>query len=100
MKPFSINLCKNQFKYYEAVKWLTNPMGQRGSGRTYLMAIAFIEHSLNFNMSVPIYNHDNNFVTQQEMLKRISDIIVDQKGLYLKIENAQGHVPTIYVKRK
>lgn len=100
MKPLSINLSKKQSEYYAAIKWLTNPMGPRGSGRTHLMAVTFIEHSLYFKMAIPIYNHGDNAYTKQEMLKRISDIVGDQKDLCLEIKNINSSTPTIHVKRK
>lgn len=38
-----IKLSEEQKKYHEAVKWLLDPVGNRARGRTFLMAMVFIE---------------------------------------------------------
>lgn len=78
-------LSKEQKDYYKAISWLTNPMGPRGSGRSYLMALAFIEHSLSFKIWVKINNHENNTYSTPEMLRLIINIVGKTKKLSLKI---------------
>jgi len=50
-----IKLTKDQQNKYEGIKWLTDPMGPRGSGRTYLLALSFISHAIYYGMWINIY---------------------------------------------
>jgi hypothetical protein len=49
-----------QKRHFETVVWLTNPMGPRGVGRTQLMALSFIQHSLYCGDWVRVYDHNYN----------------------------------------
>jgi len=100
MKPITIELTPDQAQKYEAIKWLLNIFGPRGSGRTHLMAMAFIEHSLNFDTDIEIFNHDQGFRGTREIMHRIQNIVSSHDGLVLSIKNPQGNRPIIRVKRE
>ena len=36
-----MKLSKEQIKHYESIKWLLDPIGPRGMGKTQLMAMVF-----------------------------------------------------------
>jgi len=97
MKEFKIELPKGQKTKLETILWLTNPMGPRGSGRTYLLALSFIMHSLNYRTWVTIYNHDTHHNSKQELLSQIERIVYSITGATLKIKNMHRNKPEILV---
>jgi len=80
MKELKISLTKEQAKHFESIQWLTNPMGPRGSGRTYLLALSFIVHSLNFRTWVIIYDHEYPN-TKRDLVHQIERIVFGIKNI-------------------
>jgi len=78
------NLTVGQSNHYPAISWLLNPLGPRGTGRTRLMALAFIEHSLNHSIWISIYDHTPN--NSIDLLQQIKIIINNCPSLELKIK--------------
>ena len=65
-----INLTEEQKKHYESIKWLIS--GPLATGRTTLLAWAFIEHAVeNPEESIKIYDHIRNFMTDRYMIQTI-----------------------------
>ena len=97
-----LNLSTEQAQHYKAVSWLLNPVGPRGSGRTHLMALAFIEHSLKHNMAVDIFDHSrevNNPIVRGEMIQEIRRIIENTEGR-LKLYFSDIHSRRIKIRVK
>ncbi len=83
-------LSDDQKKYYESLLWLINPMGPRGAGRTELMALAFIQHSLLFRIWVRVFDHSPHPYSTQEMVQRIRKIVNKIEGLKLDVDLEKG----------
>lgn len=71
-----MKLNKTQSEHLESILWLTSP--SRREGKTYLLALAFIEHAVNNeDMNIHIFNHNdqsNNSIDY--LLNEISNIWV------------------------
>lgn len=96
LKPIFEFMSKEQAEHYESISWLLNPHGPKGSGKTYLMAVAFIEQSLYTGDTIRVFNHGNTPFAIREMINRISEIMSNVKGLSLTVNNSKS---TIKVKR-
>lgn len=81
VKEFIATLPEQQAKHYETVKWLVND-GPRGSGRTFLLALAFVEKAITCGHPVNIWDHTH--YNDPRMLSYLLDIIV---GIVDKLEN-------------
>jgi len=97
MKEIKILLPKSQQAKFETVKWLTDPMGPRGSGRTYLLALSFIMHSLNYRTWIHVYNHDSHISSGKELLEQIITIVNGIKGVRLLIKGEHSNKIEILV---
>lgn len=86
MKDIKITLSKDQQKKFEVIQWLTDPMGPRGSGRSYLLALSFVMHSLKYRTWVTIFDHDNRLLSKRDLLHQIESIVYGIKGVRLKIK--------------
>ena len=83
------NLSQGQLQHYSTISWLLNPMGNRCTGRTHLMALAFIEHSLKHKIWVKIFDHSFD---KKEMVKMINKILKDIPSLRYKITTFSGEL--------
>jgi len=72
LKDFISNMPFQQVSYYEAILWLTNP-GNIRSGRTTLLALAFIQHAIHSHEWIPIFDH--NEYGKKEILNRIKELL-------------------------
>ena len=88
-----------QKEYYESIRWLLNPKGARGSGRSHLMALAFIEHSLYYGIWIKIFDHTTHPLLVKEMLKTMSKIVGPINTLRLSIKGMQRNNIEIKVER-
>ena len=52
-----IKLTPDQATKFESILWLTDPLGRRGTGRTELLALAYVQHSISYQTWVNIVNH-------------------------------------------
>ncbi len=83
-------LTESQMNHYAAVSWLTNPFGPRGSGRTHLMALSFIEHSLqNRGVWIKVFDHFSGSYGE-EMINKVQDIINNCPAL--ELETKRYHI--------
>ena len=85
----NLTMSEQQLKYYDAILWLTNPMGPRGSGRTYLLALSFITHSLKYKTWISIYDHESHTYAKQDLIRQITTIVNNIKSLKYQIRNDQ-----------
>jgi len=97
-------LTEYQREHYETISWLTDPMGPRAMGKTHLMAISFIQHSLFFGTWVTIYNHNNSPDAIREMVDRIQKIVSEMDDLRLSVRGmgpsrSMHNKPSILVAR-
>jgi hypothetical protein len=91
-----IELSKEQAKHYESIKWLISE-GQRGSGRTYLMALAFVEKSIYEGGWVRIFDHTPYEIAQKQLLMQIDNIVSKMDGYNLQIRGLNNRYPEIWV---
>ena len=83
-----IKLTPEQRRMFETVLWLTDPIGEKGSGRTHLLALAYIQHSIKYKTWVPIMNHGlEHPQANKELLDRIRGIVGNMKDYNVKINN-------------
>ena len=94
-----IQLTKDQQSKYEGIKWLTDPMGPRGSGRTYLLALSFISHAIYYGMWINIYNHDTHPQSIREIVNQIERIVHGMVGIKFQIRNMHERYPAIRIIR-
>jgi hypothetical protein len=65
-----ITLTEEQKKHYESIKWLIS--GPLATGRTTLLAWAFIEHAIDHpEEKIRIFDHYHNFMTDRYMMHAI-----------------------------
>lgn len=89
----TIQLTEDQAKKFETIKWLTDPLGSRGSGRTQLLAMAYINHSLNYKTWVSIINHGNNHpMADKELIDRIVGIVHKMGEYTVKIKRQSSSI--------
>jgi len=97
--PILGDLTESQAVHYESIRWLLDPMGPRAVGKTHLMALAFIQHSLYYGTWVRIYDHGYHINSTQEMLERITCIVGRMKGIRLTFRNPTREAVEIKVAR-
>ncbi len=92
-----IQLTEDQSKKLETILWLTDPLGGRGSGRTQVLAIAYIQHSIKYKTWIYIVNHGMAHpMADKELSDRILGIVGGMVGYSVKIRR-QGGTPAILV---
>jgi len=73
---------------YEEVKWLLDDINNRQTGRSYLMALAFIEIAAeNPGKWIRCFDHYGNFVSNRYMIETIVSVFKD-----LSIKDSQLQV--------
>lgn len=100
MKEIKIKLPSEQAKKFETIQWLTDPMGPRGSGRTHLLALAFITHSLKYGISIPIYDHDFHPYSKKGMILIIEKIVSGMEGFTVAFKGMHNQLTKILVTPK
>lgn len=82
------NLSTEQVDHFKTISWLLNPMGPRGAGRTHLMALVFIEHSLKYGIWIIPFNHNHPHhpYRENEIMEKIKKIINEIPSLHLRIK--------------
>ena len=91
-------LTPDQSEKFEAIKWLTDPMGHRGQGRTELLALAYVQHAINYRTCVDVTNHGmDNEQNRKELLERCASVVHRIGGYTMKISGRQGRTPKIIV---
>lgn len=93
-----MNLSNEQKEHYESISWLMNPMGPRGSGRSHLLALSFIEHSLFYRIWIRLSNHGDHPYADKEILALVKKIMSSLKGLHLQVKR-KGNITEIKVSR-
>lgn len=74
-----ITLTKEQMIHYRSIMWLISE-GPRASGRTYLLAIAYISKAMmNPNMRVSVKDHGD--CSDRNLMEQIKNILTDVKKL-------------------
>lgn len=89
-------LTKDQLEKFEVIKWLTDPFGHRGSGRTQVLAYAYIDHAIKYGAWIEIKNHNSHLTN--ELKNRISEIMGDREGFCFSIKR-QGNSISIRIKQ-
>jgi len=87
----------SQYEKYETVKWLIG--GPRASGRTYLLALAFVHKSINTDLPVTVFDHSQNCGHTyyiKHIFRQVCDIVYHIKDYDVVINE---NMRTIYVKR-
>ena len=81
-------LTPQQQEYYPAIKWIVND-GPRGSGRTFSLALAFVEKAIECGHPIRIWDHDSNNSSRNlhYLLDIISGIVHKLKHYDLKVVN-------------
>ncbi|MCP4374047.1 MAG: hypothetical protein GY797_38970 [Deltaproteobacteria bacterium] len=97
--PLINGMTESQAEHFHTIRWLIDPMGPRAIGKTHLMAVAFIQHSLYYGVWVNVFNHSANPVETKEMLERIQMIVGNIKELRLSIKSPMSGTPKIKVAR-
>ena len=93
-----IKLTEDQSKKLEAILWLTDPFGGRGTGRTQVLALAYVQHSISYRTWVPIVNHGFRYpMNDKELCDRILQVVHAMGGYTVKIRGRQGTQPNILV---
>jgi len=83
----TIQLTEDQAKKFETIKWLTDPLGGRGSGRTELLALAYVQHSISYRCWVTIVNHGfYHQINDKELTDRVLGIVHNMGGYTVKIK--------------
>lgn len=92
-----MHLTPDQLEKFETIKWLTDPLGARGSGRTQLLAMAYIQHSISYRCWVTVVNHGmgHHPMAITELLDRIKYLIPEKYNL--KIKSLNSRMPSILV---
>lgn len=81
-----INLTKLQVKYLPAISWLVKD-GNRGQGRTFLLAVAFIQEAIETGGIVRVFDHYPDPVSvRQNLMPLIKNIISMDKKLLKRTE--------------
>jgi hypothetical protein len=92
-----MQLTEEQARRYEAILWLTDPLGSRGTGRTQLLAMAYIQHSITGRCWVSIVNHGlRHPMANRELINRIV-YLVGGTGFTVKIKGMDRSKPSILV---
>lgn len=79
-----IKLTKEQYERYGTVQWLVND-GPRGCGRTFLLALAFIEKAIDCGYPIPIWDHSTNRESVRHLLDQIHKIMSGIEGYKLEV---------------
>lgn len=83
-----IQLTKDQEQKYPTIEWLLDPFSNYGSGRTQLMAIAFINLAINYpNREIHIFDHSDLHNHYTFILSRVKQLISereDKDKFYIK----------------
>lgn len=86
-----IELTPDQAEKFKAIKWLTDPLGDKGTGRTQLLALAYIQHAMSYQCWIHVVNHDNinpgHPSAVRELMDRIISISSGIVGYSLKIRH-------------
>ncbi len=71
-----IKLTKKQTKHKGAFRWLLNPIGNRGDGRSFLMALTFVETATEYpNVEIKIFDHFPHRHADRVLLDTVQEII-------------------------
>lgn len=81
--PIYDSLSNDQREYMDAIRWLI--YGPRGSGRTYALALGYIEASLYLRQWVSVRGHGAE--SRRHVLQAVEQICNKCKGLSLKVTN-------------
>jgi len=84
-----VEFTEQQAKYLEAIEWLLDNDNKdyRQSGRSYLMACAFISIAIkNPNKWIRFFDHHRNLIADELMLKYIKSILASDKKLLDRAE--------------
>ena len=100
MQINGLHLTKEQHSRFSTIKWLVND-GPRGSGRTFLLALAFIEKAIDCGYPIYIWDHYHNRESKRFLLDQISKIMQSIDGYKLEVirphdmRNVQIHIHAI-----
>lgn len=93
-----IELTPDQTKKFETVLWLTDPLGGRATGRTQLLALAYVQHSLSYRTWVHLVNHGfSHPMNDKELIDRVLAVVHNMGGHTVKIRGRQDRTPSILV---
>ncbi len=87
-----IELTKKQKEHYKSVEWLLNDESYRREGRSYLMAVCFIQRALrNRGCWVKVFDHFSRHpMTTRFLLDTVVEIVKNDEGIYEKLEVRQS----------
>jgi hypothetical protein len=69
-KTIDTLIAPEQLRYWEGVQWLTYE-GMRGSGRTHLLALAFIKEAIKSPVPVRVWDHYKPYSNNTAMLHNL-----------------------------
>ena len=83
-----LNLTKEQSKHFESVKWLLDFTTNIESGKSHVMATAFLAIAIeNPREWVNVYDHFPSSITHERLLRYIEDVLLrDDWELRAKFE--------------
>jgi hypothetical protein len=91
MELLNFRLTKLQQKYLKAIEWLISPEDNRRSGRTTLMAIAFIKWALTHpERWIDIFDHFPTEEAKERLLIHIKKMISLDEKLLKRSEFRRG----------
>ena len=82
-----IKLTKEQKKHLKSIQWLLDPICNRRSGRTTLLAYVLIDIVLSTKMTVTLKDHYPNRMADL-VLKKTVEQIIQENELPLKINHS------------
>ncbi len=89
----AIQLTGDQINKLETILWLTDPLGGRGSGRTELLALAYVQHSISYRTWVNVVNHGfYHPMNDKELLDRILAVVHQMGGYTVKIRRQPASI--------
>ena len=94
----TIQLTPDQQDKFTAIKWLLDPLGNIGSGRTQLLAMTYLQHAMKTPIWIPVTNHGlYHPMAEKELFDRIKVIAGDIPDFDLSIRH---HDRSIMMKPK
>ena len=97
LQPIQATLTESQLEHYQTIRWLLDPMGPRAVGKTELMAMAFIQHSLYYGIWVRVYDHTSHPRGPEEVVERMHKIVSGMKGIRISTKKGMGNLPQDHV---
>jgi len=87
MSKLRFQLTEQQKQYLPVVEWLLDFHTNRATGRSYLMAVAFIRMALrHLGTPVRVFDHHPTLRASRHVLQIIKDILAQDEELFKRCE--------------